>query len=172
MSKEKPTEYERSLAIQAGLYLQPDPVPNETASMHDLVAEDLQKRKEFGYRKYGTLLQAGNGRDPLTDAYEEVLDHSVYLRQAIIERAEMRGLLEWGLNLCINGENEDADDTWSEFSCKVEEFLRRTSPPEGFDSGKPLNIGTKMHEMFEKYNQIDQAPHNPEDWNYGPTEQL
>lgn len=54
--------------------------------MHDLVCEDMQKRKQFGLSKYGTLLQAGNGRDALQDAYDEVLDLAVYLRQAIAER--------------------------------------------------------------------------------------
>lgn len=39
-----------------------------------------------GRRKYGTPLQAHNGRDPLVDAYQEALDLCVYLRQAIAER--------------------------------------------------------------------------------------
>lgn len=49
---------------------------------------------KFGRRKYGTPLQPFNGRDPLVDAYQEVLDLAVYLRQAIWERevrAEGRG---------------------------------------------------------------------------------
>jgi hypothetical protein len=54
--------------------------------MHDLVAVDLQERKQFGLRKYGTTLTAGNGRDPFVDAYEEALDLCVYLRQVIEER--------------------------------------------------------------------------------------
>lgn len=53
--------------------------------MHDLVIEDMRKRKEFGLAKYGTILQAGNGRNALQDAYEEVLDLAVYLRQKIEE---------------------------------------------------------------------------------------
>lgn len=86
MSDKKPDNRTRALADQVGIYLQPDPTPNESPSMHDLVSEDLQKRKEFGLAKYGTALQANNGRDALQDAYEEVLDLAVYLRQAIEER--------------------------------------------------------------------------------------
>lgn len=54
--------------------------------MHDLVAQDLQSRSNFGLNKYGTNLRAFNGRDPLKDAYEEVLDLAVYLRQVMYER--------------------------------------------------------------------------------------
>lgn len=62
------------------------PVPNDTESIHDLVAADLAERKSFGTRKYGTPLQAHNGRDALLDAYEEALDLCVYLKQALVER--------------------------------------------------------------------------------------
>jgi hypothetical protein len=40
----------------------------------------------LGVRKYGTPLQAHNGRDGLMDAYQEALDLAVYLRQLIAER--------------------------------------------------------------------------------------
>lgn len=86
MSDEKPNEATRNLADQLGMYLQPDPVPNDSPSMHDLVMQDIEKRKEFGFKKYGTHLQADNGRDPLQDAYEEALDLVVYLKQSITER--------------------------------------------------------------------------------------
>lgn len=62
------------------------PVPNDTEAIHDLVAADLAERKAFGTRKYGTPLQAHNGRDALLDAYEEALDLCVYLKQAMVER--------------------------------------------------------------------------------------
>lgn len=53
--------------------------------MHDLVIADMDERKAFGLRKYGTVLTVNNGRNPLVDAYEEVLDLAVYLKQAIVE---------------------------------------------------------------------------------------
>jgi hypothetical protein len=62
------------------------PVPTDSPSMHDLVIEDVLKRKAMGLEKYKVLLQAHNGRRPLWDAYQEVLDLAVYLRQEIEER--------------------------------------------------------------------------------------
>lgn len=61
------------------------PVHNSNPSCHDLVIEDMTERKEFGLRKYGTILQPHNGRSFLLDAYEEVLDLAVYLRGKIEE---------------------------------------------------------------------------------------
>jgi len=65
---------------------QPLPVPNDGPSMHDLVIRDMEARKAFGLHKYGAILQANNGRDALTDLYEELIDALVYLRQLIEER--------------------------------------------------------------------------------------
>lgn len=62
------------------------PVPNKNESIHSLVIEDIKARKELGISRYGTALQAHNGRDALKDAYEEALDLACYLRQAIEER--------------------------------------------------------------------------------------
>ena len=45
------------------------------------VLDDMKQRHEFGLKKYGTPLQPFNGRDPLVDAYQEMLDACVYLRQ-------------------------------------------------------------------------------------------
>lgn len=53
--------------------------------MHDLVIEDMEERKQHGIRKYGTILQVGNGRSFVKDAYEEVLDLAVYLRGLLRE---------------------------------------------------------------------------------------
>lgn len=86
MSDQKPDDLTRKLAAQAGVNIEPDPIPNDSPSMHDLVAEDLRKRKEFGLKKYGTPLQAWNGRDALLDAYDEILDLAVYIKQCIEER--------------------------------------------------------------------------------------
>lgn len=66
---------------------QPLPTASDSPIMHHLVQADLQARLEVGIKRYGQPLQAFNGRDPLLDAYEEVLDLAVYLRQAIYECA-------------------------------------------------------------------------------------
>lgn len=62
------------------------PIPNETRPIWDMVVDDMKSRDFVGRAKYGTPLQAGNGRDHLQDAYEEALDMAVYLRAAIEER--------------------------------------------------------------------------------------
>lgn len=60
------------------------PIRNTGApSAHDLVMDDMRDRRAFGLEKYGTLLQFDNGRDHLTDAYQESLDLVVYLRNEI-----------------------------------------------------------------------------------------
>lgn len=64
---------------------EPAPVKNNKPSIHDLVIKDMHSRKEMGLKKYGTVLQAGNGRNALKDAYEEVLDLAMYLKQKLEE---------------------------------------------------------------------------------------
>lgn len=69
---------------------QPEPVANNNPHISDLVCVDLRYRKQEGIKKYGTPLQANNGRDALVDAYEEALDMCQYLKQAIVERDNER----------------------------------------------------------------------------------
>lgn len=65
---------------------QPAPEPNDKPAAWDLVLSDMAERDRMGHAKYGTRLQPFNGRDNLTDAYQEALDLCVYLRGAIYER--------------------------------------------------------------------------------------
>jgi hypothetical protein len=62
------------------------PVPNDQPFVQDLVIADIEARKALGIRRYGTALQAFNGRDALLDAYEEAMDLTIYLKQALVER--------------------------------------------------------------------------------------
>lgn len=71
-----------------GVNEQPDPIPNDKPSIHDLVIQAVEQRKQFGLEKYGTLLQAGNGRKSLKDALEEILDLACYLMCVIVEEEE------------------------------------------------------------------------------------
>jgi len=78
---------------------QPMPTKNNNEYIQDLVIDDLRKmspatlpiiddieeRKQFGIKKYGTALQAHNGRDCLQDAFEENLDLVMYLKQYMVE---------------------------------------------------------------------------------------
>lgn len=65
---------------------QAPPIPNDSPAIWDLVVADMHERNRDGTKKYGTPLQAGNGRDALVDAYQESLDQTVYLRKEIEER--------------------------------------------------------------------------------------
>lgn len=65
---------------------QPSPQPNGSIPVWDLVIADMRERDHVGRQRYGTPLQASNGRDALLDAYQEALDLVVYLRQVIEER--------------------------------------------------------------------------------------
>ena len=63
--------------------IQPAPKPNDGVPIWELVVQDMKARDLLGRARYGTPLQAHNGRHALQDAYEEILDAAVYLRQAI-----------------------------------------------------------------------------------------
>jgi hypothetical protein len=81
---------------------QPLPVPNDGPSMHDLVCKDVEgwpaprpeieairtlmiERKRLGLQRYGSLLQAGNGRSWQRDLREELADAAVYARTGLEE---------------------------------------------------------------------------------------
>lgn len=69
----------------------PQPPPAKNAkhpAVWELVVQDMIERDSQGAKKYGTRLQPFNGRDGLVDAYQEILDLAVYLRQLIFERHE------------------------------------------------------------------------------------
>jgi len=65
---------------------EPSPKANDERAVWELVIADMQTRDQVGALKYGMRLTAHNGRDALTDAYQEALDLAVYLRQEIQER--------------------------------------------------------------------------------------
>lgn len=78
---------------------QPDPLPTGGRPVAALVRKDVKAwfsgseyvqqallgREQLGIARYGTTLQAGNGRDWLLDAFEEALDLVQYLRQGLEE---------------------------------------------------------------------------------------
>lgn len=72
--------------IPAEVRDQPPPTHNQSRPIWELVIEDMKQRDQVGRERYGTPLQAHNGRDALVDAYQEALDLTVCLRQAIEER--------------------------------------------------------------------------------------
>ncbi len=70
------------------------PIKNNLPAVWDLVIADMKERDWVGKQKYDTHLQPFNGRDALKDAYQEALDLTVYLRQAIYERDIQGGFWE------------------------------------------------------------------------------
>jgi len=88
--------------------VEPEPMPmtSDSPAMWDLVVQSLQEvikvareRDQFGLNKYGTRLQAFNGRRPLVDAFQESLDQTVYLQQEIYEREFIDKVVEAAVQL-------------------------------------------------------------------------
>ena len=78
-------------------WLRADPVKPTSP----LVADDLMERAAVGIKRYGTLLQPGNGRDALWDAYQEALDALAYVAQAYLEADRVGDVLEAGLRYVV-----------------------------------------------------------------------
>lgn len=54
----------------------------------------MRARDDVGRERYGTPLQAFNGRDAMVDLYQELLDAAVYARQVLAERSESTKVLD------------------------------------------------------------------------------
>lgn len=65
---------------------QPAPVATDGALVKDVVIADIEELCARRALKYGTHLQAHNGRDALQDLYEELVDAALYIKQLIMER--------------------------------------------------------------------------------------
>lgn len=82
-----------------------------------MVIADITARRQVGIQRYGTALQAHNGRDMLRDAYEEALDLAIYLRGVLEEREPQGELTEdrQSLGEALAAELEAAADqtVWS-----------------------------------------------------------
>ena len=75
--------------VQMGLpgVAEDQPMPHgKGPNIDDLVTADIEARGQAGEQKYGERLKPHNGRDALMDAYQEALDLTKYLRQALYER--------------------------------------------------------------------------------------
>lgn len=78
-------------ALAAGPGGRQPPPTGEGRPILDLVLADLRQRDAAGTKKYGTTLRAHNGRKALVDAYQEVLDQAMYLRQQLEEDRGIAG---------------------------------------------------------------------------------
>jgi hypothetical protein len=70
---------------------------NDEDHMDDHIREamirGIDARRELGTRKYGTPLMTFNGRDALTDAWEESIDLLAYITQMDMEDSDATSLL-------------------------------------------------------------------------------
>ncbi len=94
---------------------QPLPVVTEGVFIQDLVIEDVEARKAVGIERYGTPLQANNGRNVDQDLYEELLDATTYLRQKLVERQD--------LNDAVVGLTRFLEANWHDLPAEAWEFL-------------------------------------------------
>lgn len=109
---------------------EPDPEANESRPIAELVAEDLIERMKAGTRKYGTPLQAHNGRLAMRDAYQELMDLVCYVKQHLVEEdSEYRPVIELLAELVVDYapldelQQRSADITpfvWLEISAAIE----------------------------------------------------
>lgn len=68
---------------------EPKPISRpDLTSIVELVLTDLKEKTNAGEIKYGAKLTAFNGRRPLRDLYQELIDAVLYIRQEIEEREE------------------------------------------------------------------------------------
>lgn len=75
---------------------QPAPTGNGSPVAVEVV-KDLLLRREHGVKKYGTELKAGNGRDALSDLYQELQDALMYTKQALMERDAPKSPITTGI---------------------------------------------------------------------------
>jgi hypothetical protein len=69
----------------ADSHSQPTPSGNGSPVTVEVI-KDMLLRREQGMKKYGTELKTDNGRDALTDLYQELLDAVNYVKQELMER--------------------------------------------------------------------------------------
>lgn len=88
---------------EAGLDVQPEPVPTERRSSHNEAIDEMRRRKAFGLEKYGNTLTAGNGRNSVQDVVDELADALVY---AITERSEREELEKVWQDVAEHGDED------------------------------------------------------------------
>lgn len=89
---------------------QPPPKPNVLAAVWDLVLVDIRERDKLGEQRYRTRLQPFNGRDALTDLYQELLDAVVYTRQCIEEDRRINRHPPGAVDRCLDAVRWDDVD--------------------------------------------------------------
>lgn len=112
----------------------------ELPNAHDLVASDLESRKQIGILTYGRFLTQKSPEDMLQMAYEEVLDLACYLRTEIEKRKDTPPPTQQASQLCKRGEVTNIypdTKTWKHFMLHIliPDFLKL----KGFDYQFTMN---------------------------------
>lgn len=128
---------------------QPDPKPNQNPHIADLVISDIRHRKEEGLKKYGTPLQPFNGRDAMQDAYEEILDLTQYMRQAMLEQeSSAKSYLASGML------EQHFLSSYNEIASQVHDWAKR----KGFwEEGQDRNDGEMLALMHSEISEALEA---------------
>jgi hypothetical protein len=66
---------------------QPLPAPGEL-NVQEVLSKVVIERMRYGIEKYGSPLETFNGRDPIRDVWEELIDALVYMTQVRLERGD------------------------------------------------------------------------------------
>lgn len=141
---------------------QPMPTPNDGPDIQSLVISDLEARRELGIHRYGTALQADNGRDPVRDAYEEAMDLTVYLRQVLTEHAtigELRARVAELEALLVQAEDyareagDQADLAVAPLDDLLREYVARY-----FEAHPRRTVGELQGQIREASERLAQAP--------------
>jgi len=69
-------------------------VLKKACSCNDELKNLMIARSNFGVKKYGTPLQAFNGRNALQDVLEEALDLIAYCEQVCVEKKEKKSIIK------------------------------------------------------------------------------
>jgi hypothetical protein len=72
------------MSTHANSKAQPSPIGEGRPVLIEVIS-DLCLRRDHGVAKYKTELKTGNGRDPLVDLYQELLDAVMYIKQTLME---------------------------------------------------------------------------------------
>lgn len=87
---------------------QPLPTINNEVCVQDEVMAFIERRKQVGIERYGTVLQPNNGRDTLLDLFEEIVDAAIYFGQLLLERD---GSLPGGEQVLVVSDEESPSST-------------------------------------------------------------
>lgn len=73
--------------VSSAVANEPDPVAEgDSKIVVEALVEALLERAEQGKETYGTYLRTHNGRNSLVDAFQEILDFTLYMTQFFLEQ--------------------------------------------------------------------------------------